>query len=153
MCCVKVRSPNVQTFFSAHAHLDARSLARRTIGPCASCMPKRPTADANDMSFFGGKKAKTLDDDLRELSGKIVKAAEEGKTELVAALERQQTELKQQQAEHKQQLAKAAYEKAKAAYEKMQKPGPKKDAAKSAMDQAHAVYMALLSALFYIDRN
>ena len=160
MCCVKVRSPNVQTFFSAHAHLDARSLARRTIGPCASCMPKRPTADTNDRSFFGGKKAKTLDDDLRELSGKIVKAAEEGKTELVAelkqqqaALERREAEHKQQQAEHKQQLAKAAYEKAKAAYDKMQKPGPKKDAAEKAMDQAHAVYLALLGACLYRGRN
>ena len=101
-----------------------------------------------------------MDDDLRELSGKIVKAAEEGKTELVAMLERREAELKQQQAvlerreaEYKQQLAKAAYEKAKAAHDKMQKPGPKKDAAEKAMDQAHAVYMALLSALFYIDRN
>jgi len=168
MCCVKVRSPNVQTFFSAHAHLDARSLARRTIGPCASCMPKRPIADANDMSFFGGKKARpSVDDELAAVRSAIMKAIGEKDLATVAMLERRETELKQQQAalerreaehkqqqaEHKQQLAKAAYEKAKAAYDKMQKPGPKKDAAEKAMDQAHAVYMALLSALFYIDRN
>ena len=115
-------------------------------------MPKRPTADTNDLSIFGGKKAKTLDDDLRELSGKIVKAAEEGKTELVAMLERREAELKQQQAEHKQQLAKAAYEKAKGAYEKIQKPGPKKEATKVIMDQAHAVYLALLGACFCLER-
>jgi len=168
MCCVKVRSPNVQTFFSAHAHLDARSLARRTIGPCASCMPKRPIADANDMSFFGGKKARpSVDDELAAVRSAIMKAI--GEKDLatvakdlatVAMLERRETELKQQQAalerreaEHKQQQAKADYETDKAAHDKIQKPGPIKDAAKSAMDQAHAVYLALLGACFLPWKN
>ena len=146
---------------AATAHLDARSLARRTIGPCASCMPKRPIADANDMSFFGGKKARpSVDDELAAVRSAIMKAIGEKDLATVAMLERRETELKQQQAalerreaEHKQQLAKAAYEKAKASYETMQKPGPKKDAAKSAMDQAHAVYLALLGACFLPWKN
>ena len=111
-------------------------------------MPKRPTADANYMSFFGGKKAKpSVEDELAAVRSAIMKAIGEKDLATVAALEQQQAELKQQ-------LAKAAYEKAKAAHDKISKPGPMKDAAEKAMDQAHAVYLALLGApAFTLDKN
>jgi len=105
------------------------------------------------MSFFGGKKAKTLDDDLRELSLMIAQAAVAGNAALVTELKEQQTALERREAERKKEKAEAAYESAKKAYEKIKTSGPKKEATKVIMDQAHAVYMALLSALFYIDRN
>jgi len=110
-------------------------------------MPKRPTAD-DDVSISGGKKAKpSVEDELAAVRSAIMKAIGEMDFATVAVLKSQQTKLKQL-------LAKADYETAKAAYEKMQKPGPKKDAAKSAMDQAHAVYLALLGApAFTLDKN
>jgi len=109
-------------------------------------MPKRPTADANDMSLMGGKKEKpSVEDELAAVRSAIMKAIVDNDFARMAALERHQTALERQQ-------AKTAYEKAKAAHDKM-KPGPEKEAAKSAMDQAHAVYLALLSACLYFGRN
>ena len=116
-------------------------------------MPKRPTADANDMSFFGGKKAKTLDDDLRELSLMIAQAAVAGIAALVTELKEQQTALERREAERKKEKAEAAYESAKKAYEKIKTSGPKKEATKVIMDQAHAVYLALLGACLYLGKN
>ena len=109
-------------------------------------MPKRPTADANDMSLMGGKKEKpSVEDELAAVRSAIMKAIVDNDFARMAALERHQTALERQQ-------AKTAYEKAKAAHDKM-KPGPEKEAAKSAMDQAHAVYLALLGACLYLGKN
>jgi len=110
-------------------------------------MPKRPTADTNDMSFFGGKKARpSVEDELAAVRSAIMKAIGEKDLATVAALEQQQAALERRE-------AKTAYEKAKAAHDKIPKPGPIKDAAKSAMDQAHAVYLALLGACLYLGKN
>jgi len=110
-------------------------------------MPKRSSAGAKGVSISGGKKAKpSVEDELAAVRSAIVKAIGEMDFATVAVLERQETELKQL-------LAKAAYETAKAANDKIQKPGAKKDAAKSAMDQAHAVYLALLGACLCQGRN
>jgi len=113
-------------------------------------MPKRPTAD-DDVSILGGKKAKrsgSVEDELAAVRSAIMKALSEKDFATVAVLQQREAAIERREAEHKQQQAKADYETAKAAYDKIQKPGAKKDAAKSAMDQAHAVYMALLGACF-----
>jgi len=103
-------------------------------------MPKRPTADTNDMSFFGGKKARpSVEDELAAVRSAIMKAIGEKDLATVAALEQQQAALERREA--------------KAAHDKIPKPGPIKDAAKSAMDQAHAVYLALLGACLYLGKN
>ena len=105
------------------------------------------------MSLMGGKKEKpSVEDELAAVRSAIMKAIVDNDFARMAALERQQTALERHQTELKQQQAKTAYEKAKAAHDKM-KPGPEKEAAKSAMDQAHAVYLALLSACLYFGRN
>jgi len=119
-------------------------------------MLKRPTADAKDMSFFGGKKAKpsgSVEDELAAVRSAIMKAIGEKDFATVAVLQQREAAIERREAEHKQQQAKADYETAKAAHDKIQKPGPIKDAAKSAMDQAHAVYLALLGACFLPWKN
>ena len=96
-------------------------------------MPKRPST-SNKMRR--SKKPKSLEEEIKELNDKILNAAKQRNYTLVVTLKHQQDELKQQQ-------AKIAYEKAKAAFESIKKPGIKKEDAKIAMDQAHAMYLAL----------
>ena len=96
-------------------------------------MPKRPSSSDK---MRRSKKPKSLEEEIMELYDEILNAAKQGNYTLMVTLKRQQAELKQQQ-------AKIAYEKAKAAFESIKKPGIKKEDAKIAMDQAHAVYLAL----------
>ena len=109
-------------------------LSQSSFGLCAHCMHKRPRTNE---SMYPFKRTKTFEEEIRELSGKIVTAAEQGKDGLVV-------ELKQQQAELKQQQAKTALEKAQAAYDRIKKPGVQKNDAKERLDHARAVYLALL---------
>ena len=55
-------------------------LSQSSFGLCAHCMHKRPRTNE---SMYPFKRTKTFEEEIRELSGKIVTAAEQGKDGLV----------------------------------------------------------------------